>query len=33
VIDETVTLYFEGGIDITAEVMAELLRLDKEEAK
>lgn len=31
VIDETVTLYFDGGIDITAEVMTELLRMDKEE--
>lgn len=33
VIDETVTLYFEGGIDITTEVMTELLRMDKEEVK
>ncbi|MBU2019647.1 MAG: OmpH family outer membrane protein [Bacteroidetes bacterium] len=33
VIDETVTLYFAGGIDLTAEVLIELLRLDKEEAK
>jgi outer membrane protein len=31
VIDETVTLYFAGGIDITAEVLADLLRMDKEE--
>lgn len=31
VIDETVTLYFKGGVDLTNEVMAELLRLDKEE--
>ena len=33
VIDETTTLYFAGGTDITAEVMVELLRLDKEEMK
>jgi outer membrane protein len=33
VIDETTTLYFAGGTDITAEVMTELLRLDKEETK
>lgn len=33
VIDETTTLYFAGGTDITAEVMVELLRLDKEEIK
>lgn len=31
VIDETTTLYFAGGMDITAEVMTELLRIDKEE--
>ncbi len=30
VIDETVTLYFKGGMDLTNEVMTELLRLDKE---
>ncbi len=30
VLDETVTLYFKGGIDITNEVMAELLKLEKE---
>jgi outer membrane protein len=29
VIDETVTLYFKGGIDLTAEVTTELLILDK----
>lgn len=33
VIDESVTLYFKGGIDITNEVMVELLRLDAEETK
>lgn len=33
VIDETTTLYFAGGMDITGEVMTELLRLDKEELK
>ena len=31
VIDESVTLYFKGGIDITKEVLAELLRLDSQE--
>lgn len=31
VIDETVTLYFKGGIDLTNEVLTEVLRLDKEE--
>ena len=30
VIDESVTAYFKGGIDITNEVMAELLKLEKE---
>ena len=29
VIDESVTLYFEGGTDITADVIKELLLLDK----
>jgi outer membrane protein len=29
VIDESVTLYFAGGTDITAEVIAELKKLDK----
>ena len=29
VIDETVTLYHSGGIDITEQVLAELLLLDK----
>ena len=29
VIDETVTLYHSGGIDITKQVLAELLLLDK----
>jgi outer membrane protein len=30
VLDETVTLYFKGGMDITNEVMTELLKLEKE---
>jgi outer membrane protein len=30
VLDETVTLYFQGGLDITKEVMSELLRLEAE---
>ena len=33
VIDESVTLYFKGGIDITAEVLVELLRIDAEATK
>ena len=33
VIDETVTLYFKGGMDITSEVVIELLRLDAEAMK
>lgn len=33
VIDETVTLYFKGGTDITNEVIVELLRIDAEETK
>ena len=33
VIDESVTLYFKGGIDCTAEVMVEMLRLDAESLK
>ncbi len=33
VIDESVTLYFKGGTDITAEVIVELLRLDAEAMK
>lgn len=33
VIDESVTLYFKGGMDITAEVLTELLRLDAEAMK
>lgn len=33
VIDESVTLYFKGGMDITAEVIIELLRLDAEANK
>jgi outer membrane protein len=33
VVDETVTLYFKGGMDITAEVIVELLRLDAEANK
>lgn len=32
VIDETTTLYFKGGADITNEVMIELLKLDAIEA-
>ena len=30
VIDESVTLYFGGGLDITDEVIVELLKMDKE---
>jgi outer membrane protein len=33
VIDESVTLYFKGGVDITSEVVVELLRLDAEAMK
>lgn len=33
VIDESVTLYFKGGMDITNEVVIELLRLDAEALK
>jgi Skp family chaperone for outer membrane proteins len=33
VIDESQTLYFKGGIDMTAEVMVELLRMDAEALK
>ena len=33
VIDETVTLYFRGELDITNEVMVELLKLDAEYVK
>ncbi len=33
VIDETTTLYFDAGIDLTAEVMAELMKLDAEAMK
>lgn len=33
VIDESATLYFKTGIDCTAEVMVELLRLDAEAIK
>ena len=33
VIDESVTLYFKGGMDITGEVLTELLRLDAEAMK
>lgn len=33
VIDESVTLYFKGGTDITSEVIVELLRLDAEANK
>jgi outer membrane protein len=31
VIDESTTLYFKGGVDLTAEVLVELLKLDAEE--
>lgn len=31
VIDETATLYFKGGTDLTSEVMVELLKLDAAE--
>ncbi len=31
VIDESTTLYFKGGVDLTNEVLVELLRLDAEE--
>ncbi len=33
VIDESVTLYFKGGIDIQAEVVTELLKMDAEAMK
>ena len=33
IIDESATLYSKGGIDCTAEVMVELLRLDEEAIK
>jgi outer membrane protein len=33
VIDESTTLYFKGGMDITSEVIVELLRLDAEAMK
>lgn len=33
VIDESVTLYFKGGTDITQEVLVELLRMDAESMK
>jgi outer membrane protein len=33
VIDESVTLYFKGGTDITSEVLVELLKIDAEETK
>jgi outer membrane protein len=33
IIDESVTLYFKGGIDCTQEVMVEMLRLDAESLK
>ena len=33
VIDESVTLYFKGGVDLTPEVLVELLRLDAEAMK
>jgi Skp family chaperone for outer membrane proteins len=31
VVDETATLYFKGGTDLTSEVMVELLKLDAAE--
>ena len=33
VLDESTTLYFKGGMDITDEVLIELLRLDAEAMK
>jgi Skp family chaperone for outer membrane proteins len=33
IFDETVSLYFKGGIDCTSEVMTELLKLDAEAMK
>ena len=33
VIDESTTLYYKGGMDITNEVIIELLRLDAEATK
>lgn len=33
ILDESVTLYFKGGIDCTPEVMIEMLRLDAESLK
>ena len=33
VIDESVTLYFKGGMDITSEVLVELLKMDAEATK
>jgi outer membrane protein len=33
VIDESTTLYYKGGMDITSEVIIELLRLDAEATK
>jgi len=33
IIDESVTLYFKGGIDCTPEVMIELLKFDAESMK
>lgn len=33
VLDESVTMYFKGGMDITSEVVVELLRLDAEAMK
>ena len=33
IFDETVSLYFKGGIDCTAEVLTELLKLDAEAMK
>ncbi len=33
IIDESQAIYFKGGMDVTNEVMTELLRIDKEETK
>ena len=33
VIDDSVTLYFKSGLDITSEVVVELLRMDAEAMK
>ena len=33
IIDESQAIYFKGGMDLTSEVLVELLRLDAEETK